>query len=83
MNRMSGIDWIILGVMVGLVITAIFRPYDSTDNVETETRSSMYLYIDHATGCHYIKASWFAELTPRVYADGRQVCVGYKWEPKE
>lgn len=75
-------DWCVAGVLIAVVASAIFRPYDSTDNASTHTRSGLYLYTDHATGCQYIKASWFATLTPRmVLVNGthlQHVCGGYR-----
>lgn len=50
------------------------RPFDPTDDLETDTRSGLYYYVDYGTGCQYIKASWFATLTPRLDKEGRHIC---------
>lgn len=47
-------------------------PYDSTDPVDG--RSGMRLYTDAGTGCQYVGAPSVG-LTPRMAADGRQVCA--------
>ena len=48
---------------------------DSTDS--NSGRSGMRLYIDNKTGCHYL-GEFFGNLTPRLNADGKQICVGGK-----
>lgn len=81
MNWSKAVDWFLIGVVIAYVIAAIFRPYDSTDDEGTRTRSGLYLYTDHATNCQYIKASWFAELTPRMVWVNSQyvhVCGPYR-----
>lgn len=57
---------LIVLAFIYVIVSSAMRPYDSTDDAANEKRSSLYLYVDHATGCHYIKASWFSELTPRM-----------------
>lgn len=64
-------------LMFGYVVYASAnRPYDPTDDAGAETRSGLYWYVDHGTGCEYIKASWFSELTPRVDSTGYHICEG-------
>lgn len=57
------------------IIDALFNPYDDTDNLEKKKRSGMRLYTDHKTGCQYISPSIFGGLTPRLGADGKQICT--------
>lgn len=51
---------------------------DDTD--PPDGRSGMVLLTDNLTGCQYLKAPgyWNAALTPRMAADGRQVCRATK-----
>lgn len=50
-----------------------FAPKDDTD--PTDSRSGLGLYQDALTGCEYISGGpWPAALTPRLNADGTQVC---------
>lgn len=56
--------WIIGGLIVLLILSAIFRPYDSTDG--TDRRSGLALYVDEGTGCHYIKGGMFGTMVPRM-----------------
>ena len=44
---------------------------DSTDS--KDERSQMSLFTDHGTGCQYLSRT-FGGLTPRMGADGQQVC---------
>lgn len=48
--------------------------YDATDDVANNKRSSIGLYIDYGTGCHYLALSPFAALTPRLDESGKQIC---------
>lgn len=64
---------------VGLIFLLVaflsdwLTPYDDTDDIENGERSGMALYTDNLTGCQYLNASFFAELTPRVDGNGKHV----------
>lgn len=68
------ISLVILIILMYAAWSAATRPYDPTDDAATKTRSGLYYYVDHGTGCKYIKASLFAELTPRMDRNGRHDC---------
>ena len=70
-----GVVWIVLWVFA--IVMGGFTSYDTTDDIENETRSGLSLYVDHATGCHYIKGGVFGTIVPRVGRDGRQICEEY------
>ena len=61
-----------LMVLVGALLTLPER--DSTD--PPNSRSGLRLLIDYQTGCHYI--SHKGGLTPRMDANGRQICEAGK-----
>ena len=48
--------------------------YDDTDDIANKERSGMALWIDYGTGCHYLQASPFTPLVPRMDKNGKQVC---------
>ena len=41
-------------------------------------RSGMLIFTDHLTGCQYLSRPFYSSLTPRLGADGKQVCRGAK-----
>ena len=45
---------------------------DSTDS--KDERSQMSLFTDYGTGCQYLSKR-FSGLTPRMGADGQQICA--------
>lgn len=64
----------VLSFLLFLVVT-FEHPYDGTDWPEMETRSGLTLYIDHGTGCHWLRAGFFGNLVPRLNVNQMQVCV--------
>ena len=68
-------------IILIILIIAKFMPYDSTDN--KPKRSGLSLYIDHKTGCHYVKAGFFGSITPRLDEKGKPICSGQEKENKE
>lgn len=64
---------LLLMVVIVLIVAAVLAPHDSTD--PPGGRSGLRLYIDEATGCHYL-APVFGSATPRMGANGQQVCTG-------
>jgi hypothetical protein len=48
---------------------------DDTDDRTNNHASGMALYTDYGTGCQYVRAGG-GGITPRMGADGRQVCHG-------
>lgn len=59
-----------LMVLIGTLLT--YPERDSTD--PPNGRSGLRLLIDHQTGCHYL--AYKGGLTPRLDADGKQICEG-------
>ena len=81
-------DWVIGTIIVFIVGMFIYgaatRPYDPTDDADNRERSGLYFYVDHGTGCQYIKGSWFAKLTPRTDPSRRHICGDYfEWDARE
>lgn len=63
----------VIGVAICLVMTGgIDRPADATDDARTGARSGLTVYIDHGTGCQYLRAG--NGMFPRLGADGRPMC---------
>lgn len=65
-------DWWLIAVVVYVLICDIGRDHDATD--PPDRRSGLSLYTDHGTGCQYVAAGFFGELTPRLGADGKPIC---------
>ena len=62
-------------LLIGLVVwVKWFAPYDDTD--PPGERSGLVLYIDHLTGCQYVKAGsiFGGSLTPRIDRQGNPIC---------
>jgi hypothetical protein len=57
-------NWVIGGIALLILLSIIFRPYDSTD--APGVRSGLQLYTDAATGCQYLRAGMFSPLVPRM-----------------
>lgn len=66
-------------VMSVLLIVGHFQN-DSTDN--GKKKSGMGLYIDNATGCHYL-SSPFGQLIPRLDRHGNHICGGWAFEEEQ
>ena len=69
--------FIIIFLMLFFIINSL--DYDSTD--KGFTKSGLGLYIDNATGCHYLTAG-FSGITPRLDNQGKHICSGYEFEGK-
>ncbi len=67
--------WLFVILLIAPILAA-FRPYNDTDDAVNGNRSGMALYTDNLTGCQYLKAGFFGELTPR--RDGKGTHVGCK-----
>jgi hypothetical protein len=52
---------------------------DSTDRNRFK-KSGLGLYIDNATGRHYIKAGIFGGTIPRLDRHGNHICGGWEYE---
>lgn len=64
---------IFFAVGVALYLLAVScRPRDATDS--PEERSGLVLYIDHGTGCQYVKGGLLGGTTPRLDNSGRPMC---------
>lgn len=66
--------WIILVIYL---VVSLFTT-DSTDN--GLKKSGLGLYIDNATGCHYIQGGMFGNMVPRLDENGKQICTGWAYE---
>jgi len=64
-------QWVIIIVCL---IVIVYQPYDSTDDIVNHNRSGLTLYVDHGTGCHYIKGGLFGSIVPRLDEEGNQYC---------
>ncbi|HEV7285227.1 MAG TPA: hypothetical protein VGN75_10245 [Kaistia sp.] len=67
-------DVVFWGLVVSFALTifvGVFSARDDTDG--PGKRSGLRPYTDHATGCQYLATSNGA-LTPRLSADGQQIC---------
>jgi hypothetical protein len=47
---------------------------DDTDDRANNRTSGLVLYTDYGTGCQYLRAAADGGITPRLAADGKQVC---------
>lgn len=66
---MSGPVFLLIG-LVG-ILTLWPTPYDSTD--APGERSGLRLLTDNKTGCQYLQGG-LSGITPRMDANGKQVC---------
>lgn len=64
--------YIIFALIIVIILCLWPRPYDSSDNPETQQRSGMRIHVDHETGCEYLDVG--SSLTPRLDSDGKQIC---------
>ena len=77
---------LVLTLLVSFVTVWIFLywavmvllPRDTTD--PPGGRSGISLYVDSLTGCHYL-GTLFGGLTPRLDAEGEQICTGQEVAP--
>lgn len=65
-------------VAILMFIGHVVTPKDDTDPKPFWSRSGLGLYIDARTGCHYVKAGYFGGTTPRLDANGKQICEAEK-----
>lgn len=68
--------WIIFLVIVWLLGLI---GLDSTDRNRLK-KSGLGLYIDNATGCHYIQGGIFGNMVPRLDKNGNHICAGWNYE---
>jgi len=60
------------GLILALSLYQATLPYEPKDDSDGPTENShMDVYTDHLTGCQYL-SNW--SLTPRMGADGKQIC---------
>lgn len=68
--------WVLVFAVASFAIycvrTARPAPYDDTD--PPGGRSGITLFTDDLTGCQYL-GSPFGPTTPRLGADGKQICI--------
>jgi len=72
----KSVYFVVVALTIIVSILNFLRPYDNTDDAINKSRNGLRLYTDNLTGCQYIKASYFSELTKRV--DGKGNHVGCK-----
>ena len=74
----TNIKTVLFCVWVGFVTFVIIEAWPSHDSTDKPdgTRSGMSLYTDNATGCQYVGGIF--SVTPRMDADGKQLCKGDK-----
>lgn len=66
--------FVIIVMSIVIWVVDIATPYDNTDDKENSVRSGMSLFTDNLTGCQYLSGGLFGGITPRLNADGKQVC---------
>jgi hypothetical protein len=67
---------ILVVALIGLNFFLYAAPRDDTDSA-TE-RSGVVLVNDALTGCQYLRTLWPSSITPRMGADGKQICASAK-----
>jgi hypothetical protein len=65
----------VLAILCSLTFAGCVRVGDDTDDRANNRTSGLILYTDYGTGCQYLRAA-DGGITPRMGADGRQVCHG-------
>lgn len=73
MKKKSATPWWLILFVIWLAMIALW-PVDSTDRGRW-SRSGLRLHVDAATGCHYV-STMFGGPTPRLDANGGQICIG-------
>lgn len=73
MNRYTILGMLALAAAVVVLLTACSQRDDSDP---PEGRSDLIVYTDHLTGCQYLRSSSYSGITPRLAADGKQICKG-------
>jgi hypothetical protein len=73
-KRETWVDIAAVTVCVYFLIAAYgkYSAHDDTD--PPDGRSGLALYRDALTGCEYVGHPWPGGITPRLRADGSQVC---------
>lgn len=68
---------LLLHLLSGVVDAALFARFGiGADDTDGPTgRSGLALRHDAGTGCEYLASRW-GGITPRLTADGRQICTG-------
>ena len=74
--KLLNVETLIVVIIIGILLSLYFVPYDDTDDVKNHTRSGFSLYTDYGTGCQYLRAGIFGGLIPRV--DGKGNHIGCK-----
>lgn len=64
----------LLGIVLAGVLLAAYSQRDDSD--PPGGRSGMHIYTDHLTGCQYLRPGSYSGITPRLAADGKQICKG-------
>ena len=72
----SFVAGVVIGLLISLsVIYSSSSPKDSTDPIDG--RSGLEIKVDAMTGCQYLTTPK-GGLTPRLDANGKQICGGVK-----
>ena len=70
-----------LKIILALFAVSMVLSYLTTDSTDKGfKKSGLGLYIDNATGCHYIQGGIFGNMIPRLDKTGKQICTGYDFE---
>ncbi len=81
MNRatMLGLGMCAICILMIVGIDARLRS-EERESSKTSSSADLVIYTDSLTGCQYLRsyAATYAALTPRMGADGKQVCTGAK-----
>lgn len=66
--------WLLIAALLaGLLLTGCKRTEVVTDE-HAEVIWSPAVFIDDTTGCQYLAANYASALTPRLSAEGKQIC---------
>jgi hypothetical protein len=68
------IGLLIAASIVLLLVTMFATPRDDTDPTAYGKRSGLNLLIDYGTGCMYLRAGSFGNITPRLDPEGKPFC---------
>ncbi|WP_319568247.1 DUF6440 family protein [Cohaesibacter marisflavi] len=64
----------LFGTIAFICFIGFVSPSTKSDDSNGAKKSGMTVYTDYKTGCQYL-GTWSGGITPRLDADGKQVCI--------
>lgn len=64
------LGWVVVGLLILLVVASC----GNTAKEESSAFLDLYVYEDRLTGCQYLSITGGTGVTPRMAADGKQIC---------